>query len=136
MLGQVPAAELDELAVDVHHDGPLDGRVGKNFPEGRAFAAADHKCCAGRIGGREHPGMDEGVVIDELVALARLHAAVEDEELAEADRLEDVGLLERGPGGGDGADHRMEVPVTRCRGLDEPRYGTGGTPPRQPTATG
>src|SRR5205823_11642213 len=82
--------------------------------------APDDQRGPGRGLGGEHPGMDEGVVVDELVALTRLDPAVEDQDLAVRGGLHDLGELELRLQRGDGPDDGVHVAFDRRRGLEEP----------------
>ena len=86
-LRQVRLAELDDLAVDVHHDGAVDGGIPEDLPQGGALAAADHEGASRRPVGGEQARVDQGLVIDELIALARLDPPVEHQGLAVGRRL-------------------------------------------------
>ena len=122
-LGQVLLAELDHLAVDVDHDGVAHRGVAEHLAERGALAAADHQPGPrGRLGG-QHARVDEGLVIDELIALARLDAAVEDQHLAVRPGLHDLDVLELRLRLDDGALDGVHVAFDRGRRLEEPLVG-------------
>jgi hypothetical protein len=122
-LRQVRLAELDHLAVDVDHDGPGDGRVPENLPEGGALAPADHQGTLGcRVGG-EQARVDQGLVVNELIALAGLDPPVEHQGLAVGRRLQDLDVLELGLRLHDRLRDGMHMPLEGGRGLDEPLAG-------------
>src|SRR5262245_9299784 len=122
-LGQVRLAKLDHLAVDVHHDGTRDRGVSKNLPEGGAFTAADHQGALGsRLRGQE-AGMDQCLVIDELVALARLNASIENQDFTVAGSLKYLDVLKLGLGLHDRLGDGMHMAFERGRSLEKPLIG-------------
>jgi len=121
--GQVRLAELDHLAVDVDHDGPGDGGVAENLPERGAFAAPDHQGATGRRLGGQQARVDQRLVIDELIALAGLDAAVEHQGLPVGRRLEDLDVLKLRLSFHDRLRDGMHMPLEGGRGLDEPLVG-------------
>src|SRR5437867_7682722 len=119
-LGQVLAAERHHLVIDVDHDGPGDGGAFEDFAKRRPFAAADHERPVRLALEGQKARMDQRLVVDELVGLARLDPPVEHETLAVRGRIQDLDLLELGLGGHDRADDGVHVPLDRRRGFEEP----------------
>jgi hypothetical protein len=127
-LRQIPLALLDHLAVDVHHQTIGDAPVPQDLADRGALAAADHHG-APRVGVDEEPRLDEDLVVDELVGLARLYAPVQDETLPVRERLEDLHELERRLAGHDGPGDGVGVALDRRGGFEEPLVvGRGGHP--------
>src|SRR6185295_12088597 len=124
-LRQVLLAEVHHLAIDVHHDGAVDGRISEDLAEGRSLAAADDQPGLRRPLGGEHARVDEGLVIDEVLGLAGLDAAVEDQHLAVGRRLHDLHVLELGLRLDDGALDGVHMALDVRRGLEEPLVGLG-----------
>src|SRR5437660_7517550 len=89
-------AELDDLAVDVDHDGSRQGGVPQELPEGRSLPASDDQRALRRALHGQQTGIDEGLEVDELVMLAGLDTAVQDQELTVRRRHHDLDLLELG----------------------------------------
>ena len=65
-LGQVLAAEIDQLAVDIDHDGALDAGVAQHLAQGGALAAAGDQDAL-RVGVGDQGRVDQRLVIDVLV---------------------------------------------------------------------
>src|SRR5947207_2177915 len=91
----------------------------QNFPNGGALAPADGHG-PHRLGVGEESGLDEDLVIDALVVLAGLDAAVQDQDLAVRVGLEDLHELELGLARGDGAGDGVHVAFDGSGGLEEP----------------
>src|SRR5437667_40286 len=72
---------------------------------------------------RQHPRVNQGLVVDELVTLAGLDPTVEHQRLAVGSRLEDLDVLELGLGLHDGPGDSVHMPFERGRGLEEPLIG-------------
>ena len=86
---------------------------------------------------RQEARLDQESVVDELVVLARLDAAVENQNLAVGVGLEDLHELELGPAGGDGAGDGVHVAFDRRGALEEPLVLRGtADPPTGTLATG
>jgi hypothetical protein len=118
-LRQVLLALLDHLAVDVHHQAVGDRLVAEDLPHGGAFTPADdHGLLRPRMG--QEPRVHQGLVVDELVGLARLDPPVQHETLAVRVGVHDLHQLELGLAGDDGPGDGMHVPLDRSRGLEEP----------------
>ena len=93
-LGQVLAAEVDQLAVDVHHHRALDTRVAQHLAQRGALAAAgDQDALRRRVG--DQRGVDQRLVVDVLVGDGRLRRAVQEQRPPERPRLDDLDVLER-----------------------------------------
>src|SRR5438093_13388199 len=67
--------------------------------------------------------MDQGLVVDELVALAGLDPPVEHQRLAVGSRLQYFDVLEFGPGLHDRRGDGVHMPFEGRRGLEEPLIG-------------
>src|SRR5207249_1467696 len=119
-LGEVLPAELHNIAVDIDHHRPREGTVLQGLPEGRSLPAPDHQGALGRPVGGEHPRVDQGLVVDELVSLAGLDPSVEHQELAVRGRLHDLDVLELGLRLHDRPLDGVHVPFDGRRGLEEP----------------
>ena len=132
-LGQVDLALRHHLVVDVHHEAVGDGRVAEDFPDRGSLPAADDHGAAG-VGMGQEPGLDQDLVVDELVGLARLDPPVQDQDLPVGMRLHDLHELELGLAGGDGAGDGVHVAFDGRGGLEEPLVLQG--PGHQLTATG
>ena len=132
-LGQVLLALVDHLAVDVDHQALGDAAVAEDLADGRALAAPDdHGALGTRMG--EQARLDEQLMVDELVRLTRLDAAVEHQAFAVGERLHDLHELELGLPGRDRPGDGVHVPLDRRRGLEEPLVVRGCGHPS--TATG
>src|SRR5207247_1608469 len=102
-----------------HHQAAGGAAVAEDLPDRRPLAAPDdHGPARRRVD--EEPGLHEGLVIDELVGLARLDAAVQDEALAVRESLQDLHELELGLPVRDGAGDGVGMPLDGGRGLEEP----------------
>ena len=85
---EVLLAQVDDLAVDVHHDDSLHGVVGQHLAYGRALAAPGDEHLPGlRV--RHHARLYERLVVDELVQRGRLGLAVKHEGASEQRRVLD-----------------------------------------------
>jgi len=88
-LGEMPATGLDHLGVDVHHQGPPDRGVPENLAERGAFTPADHHhALRGRVG--QHRGVDQPLVVNELVPDRGLDPAVQGQGHAVAQGFKDL----------------------------------------------
>jgi len=67
--------------------------------------------------------VDQGLVVDELITLARLDAPVEHQGLAIRGRLQYFDVLKLGLGLHDRLGDGMHMPFEGGRGLDEPLMG-------------
>src|SRR5687767_8710979 len=119
-LREMLLAEIDHFVVDVDHHRPLDRGISQHFPECGALATTDDEPGL-RLGlARQHPRMDERLVVDELVSLAGLNAPVEHEGLAVGGGLHDLDVLELRLRLHDGPHDGMHMPLDGRRGLEEP----------------
>ncbi len=92
VLGQVLAAEVHDLAVQVDHDHVGRRAVPEHLAGGRALAAAGDEHAA-RAGVREHDRLHEALVVHPLVGLGGLGLAVEHERAAEGSGIEHLDVL-------------------------------------------
>mmetsp|Transcript_122204 Transcript_122204/g.390861 ORF Transcript_122204/g.390861 Transcript_122204/m.390861 type:complete len:377 (-) Transcript_122204:22-1152(-) len=95
VLGQMLLAESHDIAIDVDHDALLDRLVPQHLPCGGALASTPD-VDALRIGVHEHGRMHQGLVVYELVDLAGLQEAVDDQATTEGLQVHDVDVLELG----------------------------------------
>ena len=69
-LAEVRLGDLDHDGIELGHVHALDRRVLEQLLGGAAVAAADHESALARRRMRDRRGMDEVLVVEELVALA------------------------------------------------------------------
>src|SRR5204863_353714 len=69
-------------------------RVAQDLAQRGSLTPADDETGFGGTVAREHAGVDEGLVVDEILGLTGLDAPVEHQELAVGQRLHDLGMLE------------------------------------------
>jgi hypothetical protein len=119
-LRQVTLAQLHHLAVDVdHHRAPHAG-VPQHLPEGGPLTASDHEPGLRPVLRGQQTGVHETFVVDEVLRLRRLDAAVEHQELAVGMGLHDLGVLELRPRLDDGPADGVHVALDGRGRLEEP----------------
>src|SRR3989475_2330690 len=129
------AGDLDDLAVNVHHQRPLDRAVPEDLAErGPLPPADDHHPLRVRM--HQHGGMDEHLVVDELVRLGGLDLAVEDQRPAVVAQLDDLDVLEGSLPGKQDGPYFVDMPLARPQPLMKPLGVLWGvhrrTPPSPP----
>ena len=95
-LGQIRAAGLHDLLVDLHHIDALDGGVARQLAHRAAVPRADHKhLFDARVGG--HRQVHDHFVIHVLVLFGGHHIAVQDQKASKFLGFKDVDLLKLAP---------------------------------------
>ncbi len=95
-LGELRPGHLDHVRIELRHVDYLEGAVLEKLLRGSAVAAADHeRALRARV--RDRRGMDEVLVVEELVALRGHVEAVEAEDSPELRRVVDFEELVGGP---------------------------------------
>src|SRR2546425_13316421 len=113
------AGALDALAVDVPHQRPLDRGVPEALAErGPPPPADDHHPLGVRM--HQHGGVDEHLVVDELVRLGGLDLAVENQGPAVVAQLDDLDVLEGSLPGKQDGPYFVNMPLTRPQPLMKP----------------
>src|SRR5438445_12364434 len=113
------AGDLDDLAVDVHHQRPLDRAVPEDLAERGSLSPADDHHPLG-VGMHQHGWVDEHLVIDELVRLGGLYLAVEDQRQTVVPQLDDLDVLERSLLGKEDGLYFVDMPLARPQPLMKP----------------
>ena len=119
-VGQVLPAQLDHLAVEVHHHRAPDRVVRQRLSGRRALAAAGDEHVA-RVGVRQHGRMRQRLVVDELVHRRGLCLVVQNEAAAETSRVLNRDVLVCRPALVQHVDHPLGLHQVGRDGLVVPR---------------
>src|SRR5581483_6011764 len=99
---------------------PPHARIPQHLAERRALSPTDDQAGLRAILGGEQARMDEPLVIEEVLGLGGLDAAVEHQQLAVGVGIHDLGVLVLGARLHDGAPDRVHVAFDARGWLEEP----------------